>query len=73
MYGVNTFSEDYGHEAAAAFVVAAELPIYWERVKPGPPAADFTIIEDDDEEHSGYWYVDIGDKRVKDFPPDNQP
>lgn len=31
MFGVNTFDEDYGHEAAAAFVVAAELPICWER------------------------------------------
>jgi hypothetical protein len=30
MYGVNTFDEEYGHEAAA-FVVAAELPIIWER------------------------------------------
>jgi hypothetical protein len=70
MFGVNIFSEEYGDEAAAAFVVAAGLPIFYERVKPGPPAADFTIIEDDDEEPPGYWYVDIGDKRVKDFPPE---
>ena len=49
MYGVNVFDEDYGQEAAAAFVVAAELPLvvdadgFWsineqdERVKDFPP------------------------------------
>ena len=70
MFGVNISSEEYGDEATAAFVVAAGLPIFFERVKPGPPAADFTIIEDDDEEPPGYWYVDTSDKRVKDFPPE---
>ena len=70
MFGVNAFSVDYGDEATADFVFAAGLPIFYQRVKPGPPAADFTIIEDDDEEPPGYWYVDIGDKRVKDFPPE---
>jgi hypothetical protein len=49
MFGVNTFSVEYGYEATADFVVAAGLPIFYQRVKPGPPAADFTIIEDDDE------------------------
>ena len=44
MFGVNVFSEEYGDQATAAFVVAAGLPIFCERVKPGPPAADFTII-----------------------------
>jgi hypothetical protein len=67
MYGVNTFDEDYGHEAAAAFVVAAELPIFWERV--------FTRAElDSDPETSwlpeGCWSIDIGDERVRDFPPE---
>src|ERR1700739_3333877 len=70
MFGVNTFAVEYGDEAAAAFVVAAELPIFYERVKPGPPAADFTIVEDDDPLPPGYWYVDKGDERVKDYPPE---
>jgi hypothetical protein len=70
MFGVNIFSEEYGDQATADFVVAAGLPVFYERAKPGPSAADFTIIEEDDEEPSGYWYVDIGDKRVKDFPPE---
>ena len=69
MFGVNAFAVEYGDEAAAAFMVADGLPIFYECVKPGPPAADFTIIEDDDEEPPGYWYVDKGDERVKDFPP----
>ena len=30
MFGVNVFADEYGYEAAAAFVVAAELPIFWE-------------------------------------------
>jgi hypothetical protein len=55
MYGVNTFDEDYGHEAAAGFVVAAQLPIFWERI--------FTRAElDSDPETSwlpeGCWCVD---------------
>ena len=69
-FGVIIFSEDYGDEATADFVVAAGLPIFYQRVKPGPPAADFTMIADDDEEPPGYWYVDTSDKRVKDFPPE---
>ena len=69
-FGVIIFSGDYGDEATADFVVAAGLPIFYQRVKPGPPAADFTIIEDDDEEPPGYWYVDTSDERVKDFPPE---
>jgi hypothetical protein len=65
MYGVNVFSEDYGEEAAAAFVVAADLPIFWERY--------FTREElDADPETSwlpeGCWSVDRDDARVKDFP-----
>jgi hypothetical protein len=70
MFGVNIFSEEYGDEATADSVVAAGLPIFYRRVKPGPPAADFRIIEDDDEKPPGYWYVDTSDKRVKDFPPE---
>jgi hypothetical protein len=31
MYGVIIFSEDYSDDAAAAFVVAADIPIVWER------------------------------------------
>jgi hypothetical protein len=31
MYGVIIFSEDYSDDAAAAFVVAADVPIVWER------------------------------------------
>jgi hypothetical protein len=55
MYGVNPFDKDYGHEAAAGFVVAAQLPILWERI--------FTRAElDSDPENSwlpeGCWCVD---------------
>jgi hypothetical protein len=67
MFGVNAFAEDFGHEAAAAFVVAGDLPIHWERV--------FTREElDADPEISwapeGYWNFDKNDARVKDFPPE---
>jgi hypothetical protein len=67
MYGVNVFDEDYGQEAAAAFVVAAELPIFWERV--------FTLAElGSDPETSwlpeGCWTIDKSDERVRDFPPE---
>jgi hypothetical protein len=70
MYGVNVIDEDYGQNTAAAFVVAAELPICWERF--------FTLAElDSDPQRSwlpeGCWCIDQGDERVKDFPPDNQP
>jgi hypothetical protein len=68
-FGVIIFSEDYGDEATADFVVAAGLPIFYQRVKPGPPAADFTITQDDDEEPAGYWYVDTSDERVRIFRP----
>jgi len=66
MYGVNAIDEDYGQNTAAAFVVAGDLPIHWERV--------FTREElDADPESSwlpeGYWNVDENDARVKDFPP----
>jgi hypothetical protein len=66
---VNVFDEDYGQEAAAAFVVAGDLPIHWEGV--------FTREElEADPEISwapeGYWKFDKNDARVKDFPPDNQ-
>jgi len=69
MFGVNAFAEDFSHEAAAAFVVAAEIPIIWERVfTPSELAAD--------EEASwlleGCWSIDRGDERVKDFPPECQ-
>jgi hypothetical protein len=30
MFGVNIFSEEYGDEATAAFVVAAGLPIFYQ-------------------------------------------
>lgn len=63
-FGVNAFAEEFGHEPAAAFVVAAEIPIIWERVfTPAELAAD--------EEAS--WLpegCDRGDERVKDFPPE---
>jgi hypothetical protein len=64
MYGVIIFSEDYSDDAAAAFVVAADIPIIWERW--------FTREElDADPETSwmpeGTWTVDRADKRVHDF------
>jgi hypothetical protein len=67
MFGVNFLAVDFGHEFAAAFVVAAELPIFWERV--------FTRAElDSDPETSwlpeGCWSIDKGDERVRDFPPE---
>jgi hypothetical protein len=67
MYGVNVFDEDYGQEAAAAFVVAAELPIFWEPV--------FTRAELDSYPETswmseGCWSIDKGDERVRDFPPE---
>jgi len=65
MFGVNIFSEEYGDEATAAFVVAAELPIFWERVfTPAELAAD-------DEVNwlpEGCGSIDKGDERVTDFP-----
>jgi hypothetical protein len=62
MFGVNAFDEEYGHESAAAFVVAAEIPIIWERV--------FTRAElDSDPETSwlpeGCWCIDSGDERAE--------
>jgi hypothetical protein len=39
--GVNVFSEECGEEAAAAFVVAADVPIIWERwFTPGELGSD---------------------------------
>lgn len=71
MFGVNAFAEEFGNQAAAAFVVAAELPIFYERVKPGPPAPDFATEDTSDPLPDGYWYVDQRDERVKDFPPED--
>jgi hypothetical protein len=69
VHGVNAVDEEYGQDTAA-FVVAGDLPIHWERV--------FTPEElDADREISwapeGYWHFDKNDARVKDFPPDNLP
>ncbi len=69
MFGVNAFAEEFGDEDAAAFVVAAELPIAWERV--------FTPAELAPNEETGWmpegcWSIDRGDKRVNDFPPECQ-
>jgi len=63
MYGVIIVSEDYSDDAAA-FVVAADIPIVWERW--------FTREElDSDPETSwlpeGTWVIDPADKRVLDF------
>jgi hypothetical protein len=64
---LTTFDEEYGHESAAAFVVAAELPIFWERVfTPAELAAD----EEANWLPEGYWSIDKGDDRVRDFPPE---
>ena len=70
MFGVNAFAEEFGDEAAAAFVVAAEIPIIWERAfTPAELAAD----EEATGLPEGSWSIDRGDERVKDFPPDDQP
>jgi hypothetical protein len=66
MFGVNAFAEEFGDEAAAAFVVAAEVPIFYERVL---VPADFAAIEEANWLPEGYWCIDKGDERVKDFPP----
>lgn len=59
MFGVNAFAEEFGDEAAAAFVVAAELPILWERVfTPAELAAD------EEARPEGCWSIDRGDERV---------
>ncbi|PYU26051.1 MAG: hypothetical protein DMG30_03600 [Acidobacteria bacterium] len=66
-FGVIAFTEEFSHDAAAAFVVAAELPIYWERVfTPAELAAD----EETNSLPEGCWSIDKGDERVKDFPPE---
>jgi hypothetical protein len=64
VFGVNAFADEFGDEAAAGFVVAADLPIYWERV--------FTREElDADPESSwlpeGYWNFDKNDCPGKGF------
>jgi hypothetical protein len=64
--GVNAFAEEFGDEAAASLVVAAELPIVYERVKAAP--AGFVTAED--ELPDGYWCIADGGERVKDFPPE---
>jgi hypothetical protein len=47
-------------------VVAAEIPIIWERVfTPAELAAD----EEASWLPEGCWSIDRGDDRVKDFPP----
>jgi hypothetical protein len=69
MYGVNVFDEDYGQEAAAAFVVAAGLPITWEPSLHGP---SWIVIPESSWFPEGCWCIDRGDERVKDFLPDNQ-
>jgi hypothetical protein len=66
MYGVIIFSEDYSDDAAAAFVVAADVLIVWERW--------FTHEElDSDPETSwmpeGTWTINPADKHVLDFLP----
>jgi hypothetical protein len=64
--GVNAFAEEFGEDAAAAFVVAAELPIFYERLPAAylatPEIASGLLPE-------GCWSIDRGDERVKDFPP----
>lgn len=66
-FGVNAFAEEFGDEAAAAFVVAAELPIIWERAfTPAELAAD----PETSWLPEGCWCIDTGDERVKDFPPE---
>jgi len=71
-FGVNAFAEEFGDEAAAALVVAAGLPITYERVKgsDGVPAAYFDTSEEASLPN-GYWSVDEEDERVKDFPPED--
>jgi len=70
-FGVNAFAEEFGDDAAAAFIVAARLPITYERVKGsgGVPAAYFETSEEASLPN-GYWSVDEEDERVKDFPPE---
>ena len=67
MYWVNAFAEESSDEAAG-FVVSADIPIVWERV--------FTREELDAYPESswlpeGFWCIDRGDQRVKDFPPED--
>jgi hypothetical protein len=67
MFGVNTIDEEFGHDTAAAFGVAAELPIFWERVfTPSELGAD----EETRWLPEGCWSIDKGDERVRDYPPE---
>lgn len=70
MYAVNALDEYHGHDAATAFIVVADLPLYWE---PVPIPEELKADPECDDLPEGYWDVDTSDKRVKDFPPDNQP
>jgi hypothetical protein len=70
MYAVNALDEYHGHDAATAFIVVADLPLYWE---PVPIPKELKADPECDDLPEGYWDVDKGDERVKDFPPDNQP
>ena len=65
LFDVNAFAEEFGDEAAAAFVVAAELPIIWERI-----FAPAELGVDEEARPEGCWSIDRGDERVKDFPPE---
>jgi hypothetical protein len=70
MYAVNALDEYHGHDAATAFIVVADLPLYWE---PVPIPEELKADPECDDLPEGYWDVDKSDVRVKDFPPDNQP
>jgi hypothetical protein len=67
MFGVNAFAENFGDDAAAAFVVAAEVPIIWERFF---TRAELVADEEASLLPEGCWSIDRGDERVKDFPPE---
>ena len=64
MFGVNAFAEEFGDEDAAAFVVAAEIPV-WEHAL---TAAELGADPETTWLPEGCWSIDRGDERVKDFP-----
>jgi hypothetical protein len=43
MYAVNALNEYHGHDAATAFIVVADLPLYWE---PVPIPGELTVALD---------------------------